>query len=408
VCASQGLTLVNFRPRPSPLPPTRLSTEFGGDVPTTTTDLAPFSMDSIAPSIATNAPIVVNAIATTCLGFAVPVPPAASDNCGGSVGVVGTRSDAQPLNAPYPVGVTTITWTATDCSGNMASSAQTVTVNNVNSFTTFVQLNGIFSGTFDRCITFEFFNGSCPNPAFSIDVVMNFVNGFASTSTPINVPCGSYTCVTARDKRHTLRRTANLGVFAGSYTANFTGTRSLRGGNLNDDSYVDILDFGAFVGQFGVNFGTASTTCATPYPHSDISGNATVGLEDFTFIQTAFLQFNDPNCCGNFVMVAPNTPGGPVTDVGVSQLVSGGLWTVARSDLNRDGQLNEQDVAVFTARGISPCIADFDNDGGVAVQDLFTYINSWFAGHPAADMDRSDSLDTTDLFSFLNIWFRGC
>jgi hypothetical protein len=46
-----------------------------------------------------------------------------------NVTVNGTRSDApQPLNAPYPLGTTTITWTATDSAGNTASCQQTVTV----------------------------------------------------------------------------------------------------------------------------------------------------------------------------------------------------------------------------------------------------------------------------------------
>jgi hypothetical protein len=40
-----------------------------------------------------------------------------------------SRSDNQPLNDPYPVGTTTITWTATDASGNTATCTQTVTVN---------------------------------------------------------------------------------------------------------------------------------------------------------------------------------------------------------------------------------------------------------------------------------------
>jgi hypothetical protein len=55
----------------------------------------------------------------------------AGDNCPG-VTVVGVRSDSQPLNAPYPVGTTTITWTATDAStdplNNTASAVQTVKV----------------------------------------------------------------------------------------------------------------------------------------------------------------------------------------------------------------------------------------------------------------------------------------
>ena len=52
----------------------------------------------------------------------------ATDNCS-IASIVGVRSDALALSAPYPVGITTIVWTATDAAGNHASCAQTVTVN---------------------------------------------------------------------------------------------------------------------------------------------------------------------------------------------------------------------------------------------------------------------------------------
>ena len=53
--------------------------------------------------------------------------PAASDNCS-PVTLTSVRSDAKAIDAAYPVGVTTITWTATDASGNFATATQTVTV----------------------------------------------------------------------------------------------------------------------------------------------------------------------------------------------------------------------------------------------------------------------------------------
>jgi hypothetical protein len=54
--------------------------------------------------------------------------PSASDNCP-NVTVRGERSDGQALGNTYPVGVTTIRWTATDAAGNYASATQTITVN---------------------------------------------------------------------------------------------------------------------------------------------------------------------------------------------------------------------------------------------------------------------------------------
>jgi uncharacterized repeat protein (TIGR01451 family) len=80
------------------------------------------------PVIVCPAPIVRGNDPGSCSATVDPGHPTATDNCG-SPTVTGTRSDGQSLNAPYPRGTTTITWTATDSSGNHASCTQTVTVN---------------------------------------------------------------------------------------------------------------------------------------------------------------------------------------------------------------------------------------------------------------------------------------
>jgi hypothetical protein len=54
--------------------------------------------------------------------------PVASDNCALQGDPVGVRSDGAALDAPYPVGVTTITWTAKDAAGNVATASQSVEV----------------------------------------------------------------------------------------------------------------------------------------------------------------------------------------------------------------------------------------------------------------------------------------
>ena len=50
------------------------------------------------------------------------------DSCSGSVTITATRSDSQALTAPYPAGLTTITWRATDPSGNYSECPQTIQV----------------------------------------------------------------------------------------------------------------------------------------------------------------------------------------------------------------------------------------------------------------------------------------
>lgn len=86
--------------------------------------------DKEAPSIV--APANVSADNDPGLASAVvnPGSAVAEDRCG-DVSVEGVRSDAAALSAPYPVGVTKISWTAVDVSGNSAVAEQTVTVRDV-------------------------------------------------------------------------------------------------------------------------------------------------------------------------------------------------------------------------------------------------------------------------------------
>ncbi len=64
------------------------------------------------------------------------------------------------------------------------------------------------------------------------------------------------------------------------------------------------------------------------------------------------------------------------------------------------------------ARGIvylrpAPCPADYNMSGGLEVQDIFDFLNGWFAGDPRADFNGG-GLSVQDIFDFLNAWFAGC
>ncbi len=54
------------------------------------------------------------------------------------------------------------------------------------------------------------------------------------------------------------------------------------------------------------------------------------------------------------------------------------------------------------------CKADFDQRDGVTVNDIFAFLNAWFAGNPAADQSDDGQLSLLDVFLFLNIWFNPC
>lgn len=60
------------------------------------------------------------------------------------------------------------------------------------------------------------------------------------------------------------------------------------------------------------------------------------------------------------------------------------------------------------AAGLAVCAADFNCSGDVSVQDLFEFLQAWFAGEMAADSDGSGAVGMADIFGFLRSWFTKC
>ncbi len=54
------------------------------------------------------------------------------------------------------------------------------------------------------------------------------------------------------------------------------------------------------------------------------------------------------------------------------------------------------------------CAPDFDGVNGLTIQDIFAFLNAWFAGDPRADFNGVNGLSVQDIFDFLNAWFAGC
>jgi hypothetical protein len=291
--------------------------------------------------------------------------PTADDNCDPAPVV----TCDWPSGSTFPSGTTLVTCTAEDDCGNVSSCGFEVAVESVNELAVTVELepnidtDNPLPDTLTRCITFELWECGGPS-SVTVDAEITFDVTFvgpensAIGSAVIDVPCGNYTCITARDTLHTLRSTDDddFGTSGAQYVADFTGGDSLVGGNLNDDQYIDILDFGVFSFQFGASYGTGDTTCATAAPHSDISGDGDVDNLDFSFILNNFLKFHEANCCGAPLRMAsgglsgsmdPAMDAGPVTSITVRELRRRGLGHLVVGDLNRDGVLDVQDISAF-------------------------------------------------------------
>ncbi len=54
------------------------------------------------------------------------------------------------------------------------------------------------------------------------------------------------------------------------------------------------------------------------------------------------------------------------------------------------------------------CPGDFDENGTLSTNDIFAYLEAWFARDMRADFNYSRTLEVQDIFDFLGAWFGGC
>jgi hypothetical protein len=53
------------------------------------------------------------------------------------------------------------------------------------------------------------------------------------------------------------------------------------------------------------------------------------------------------------------------------------------------------------------CAADYDENGEIAVPDIFAFLSDWFSGSCKADINGG-GLSVPDIFAFLSLWFARC
>ncbi len=100
----------------------------------------------------------------------------------------------------------------------------------------------------------------------------------------------------------------------------------------------------------------------------------------------------------------------PLTQSSTSRSIRsfGGLVIAAGITYDNGGTPESYDTVLFIGpQQGTDCIADY-NGGGVGIQDIFDFLNGWFASSPNADVNVSGGTDIQDVFDFLNAWFAGC
>jgi len=92
-----------------------------------------------------------------------------------------------------------------------------------------------------------------------------------------------------------------------------------------------------------------------------------------------------------------------VPDIGTND----GRIRIIASDADSNTGFDDND-AVLTITGTSPCPADFTGDGSLDIFDVFAFLDAFNANDPIADFTGDGAYDIFDVFAFLDQFNAGC
>jgi hypothetical protein len=137
----------------------------------------------------------------------------------------------------------------------------------------------------------------------------------------------------------------------------------------------------------------------------DSAGDATTATHGVEFsISLRELGWNP----GNKIRIAGFITNSSRTAIG--NQVIGGLPAGSNANIVMTPAIDFSTIAGDQNVEVANCYADFNQSGTANIDDIFIYLNAWFAGSQAADTNIAEpgAPNIDDIFIFLNLWFAGC
>ena len=348
---------VRYRPTGPGGLPNILTVSGGGTIDPVLIDLSRIETSNSPPVVSScPADVTITPDAGSLTATVTWPNPTATDICdGGGVPVSCTPASG----SLFAAGTTTVTCTATDSCGRSANCGFSVTVEPPIIIADIQLSPTVSSGSLDRCITFELWDcDAVGGPQSSVvEQTITFTSGLAS-NVVVPIPGGAWDCLSARDQLHTLRSTAVDFITTNGvdFSATFVGAWNsgghwLLGGNLNNDNFIDIVDFAVFFPNY-LTPALANTACGTPLPHSDINGDNVVDLLDLVFISGNSLVASQATCCSAGTLASTQ---GPRRSITLSEARRMGLGDLSMLDVDNNGVFDFDDVAaIVSGNGLQP------------------------------------------------------
>ena len=304
-------------------------------------------------------------------------PPYAEDECLGALDVVciAEHDGGLPISQDmimhggnFPQGTTFFECSAENECGSYDRCLWWVTVSDKQTLDVEVDLSPAVVPNLTRCIMFDLIYNCAAPQTVCAEVTFgppyNFPNHGTAT---LDVDKGNFECVEARDPLHTLRSFSDIECdeVTGNWKVVFKGD-PLTGGNWlvpgsldfyqvgdNGPNHVDALDFGVYMWQLGADYGTGDTACGADcalgsFANADLNGDGMVDAIDFGIIENNFMAQSKLGCCGYATAGAFE----PVLDISVKELIRDGRGELAAGDINNDGRLNLDDMALYAQGGV--------------------------------------------------------